>query len=206
MSRVMRRATQRRFTWSRAGVTICDALIAFGAVTALLPHHTESRPTPTAAPNAMTGGRVATVPVHELPAQVVAAQQKAAQQVAVRFATACDTTDPARPDGNVAIEAALAPGLVVPQVVEPAAWRTEDRATTVVLDPPGQPLAERGDTVTVIVTGTMTVTSDSGSPQIVPLAERIMLHPVNDDHSSGDHSTGDRGPSGWQVVGVEVGL
>ena len=96
--------------------------------------------------------------------------------MAVRFVTACDTTDPAQPDGDVATETALAAGLVVPhEVVEPAAWSTEDRATTVVLDPPGQPVAERGDTVAVIVTGTMTVTSDSGPPQIVPLAETITL-------------------------------
>ena len=39
MSRVMRRATPRRLTWSRVGVTICVALIAFGAVVALLPRH-----------------------------------------------------------------------------------------------------------------------------------------------------------------------
>ena len=175
------------------GVAICVALIAFGAVTALLPHHAGSRPTPTAVPNAMTGGRVANVPAHELPAQVLAAQQKAAQQVAVRFVTASDTTDPAQPDGDVATETALAPGLVVPHVVRPAAWGTEDRSTTVVLDPPGQPLAGRGDTVGVIVTGIMTVTSDSGPPQIAPLAETIALRPIND------------GGLGWRVVGVEVG-
>ena len=118
----------------------------------------------------------------------------------MRFVTACDTTDPAQPDGDVATETALAPGLVVPHVVGPATWSTEDRATTVVLDPPGQPVAERGDTVAVIVTGILTVTSDSAPPQIVPLAETIMLHPVADDHSAGD-----RGGFGWRVVGVEVG-
>ena len=148
----------------------------------------------------MAGGRVANVPAHELPAQVLAAQQTSAQQVAVRFVTACDTTDPAQPEGDVATETALAPGLVVPHVAGPATWRTEDRATTAVLDPPGHPVAERGDTVGVIVTGTMTVTSDSAPPQIVPLAERIMLHPAADDHSAAD-----RGASEWRVVGVEVG-
>lgn len=193
MGRVMRRVMPRCFTWSRAGAAICVALIAFGAVTALLPHHAGSRPIPTAAPDAMTGGRVANAPAHELPAQVLAAQQTAAQQVAVRFVTACDTTDPAQPEGDVATETALAPRLVVPHVVEPAAWSTEDRSTTVVLDPPGQPVAERGDTVAVIVTGTMTVTSDSGPPQIAPLDETIALRPINDDGS------------GWRVVGVEVG-
>ena len=90
-------------------------------------------------------------------------------------------------------------------MAEPAAWRTEDRATTVALDAPGQPVAERGDTVAVIVTGTMTVTSDSGPAQLVPLAERIALRPLKDDHSAGEDSIGDRRASGWRVVGVEVG-
>jgi hypothetical protein len=149
-----------------------------------------------AVPGAMVGDLVANVPAHELPAQVLAAQQ-----TAERFVIACDTTDPAQPEGDVATEAALAPGLVVPHdAVEPAGWRTEDRATTVVLNPPGQPVAERGDRVAVIVTGTMTVTSGSGPPQVVPLAEKIGLH-----LSPNDHSATDRGASGWQVVGVGVG-
>ena len=193
MSRFRSRATLRRFTWSRAGVTICVALIAFGALTALLPHHAGPRPVPVPVPGAVAGDRVADVPAEELPPPLVAARQTAAQQVAVRFVTACDTTDPAQPDGNVATETALAPGLVVPHVVRPAAWGTEDRSTTVVLDPPGQPLAGRGDTVGVIVSGIMTVTSDSGPPQIAPLAETIALRPIND------------GGLGWRVVGVEVG-
>ena len=56
MSRIMRRATPRRFTWSRVGVTICVALIAFGAVTALLPRHAGPRPVPAAVPNATIAG------------------------------------------------------------------------------------------------------------------------------------------------------
>jgi hypothetical protein len=198
-------APLRHLTWSRAGVTICVALIAFGAVTALLPRHAGPPPVPVSVRDAVAGDRMANVPAHELPAQVLAAQHTAAQQVAVRFVTACDTTDPTHPDGDVTTETALAPGLVVPHGVGPATWSTEDRATTVVLDPPGQPVAERGDTVAVIVTGTMTVTSDSAPPQIVPLAERITLHPVPHSHSAGDHSAGDRGASGWQVVDVGVG-
>lgn len=191
----MRRATPRRFTWSRVGVTICVALIAFGAVTALLPRNVGPQLVPAPVSGTIAGDRAANVA-----AQLVTAQPTAAQQVAVRFVTACDTTDPAQPDGNVAIEAALAPGLVLPHdVVWPATWRTEDRATTVLLDPPGQPVAGRGDTV-VIVTGILTVNSDSAPPHIVPLAERILLHQVADDHSAGD-----RGGSGWRVVGVEVG-
>ena len=123
-----------------------------------------------------------------------------------RFVTACDTTDPAHPDGDWPPRPLSLRGWCCPTTrSEPAAWSTEDRATTVALDPPGQPVAERGDTVAVIVTGTMTVTSDSGPPQLVPLAERIALRPLNDDHSAGDHSISDRGVSGWQVVDVEVG-
>jgi len=149
----------------------------------------------------LAGGRVANEPVQKVAAPLVAAQRTAAQQVAVRFVTASDTTSPAQPEGDVATEAALAPDLVLPHdVVWPAAWRTEDRATTVVLDPPGQPVAERGDTVAVIVIGTMTVTSDSGPPVIVPLAEKIRLR-----LSPNSHSAAHRGGSAWQVVGVEVG-
>ncbi|MGO8862453.1 MAG: hypothetical protein ACLQRH_17075 [Acidimicrobiales bacterium] len=191
----MRRATLRQLTWSRVGVAISVALIAFGAVTALLPHHTVAPPPPVPVPQD-TAGRGATGSHKEL-----GAQETAAQEVAERFVTACDTTDPAQPNGDVATEAVLAPALAVPHdIVEPVAWRTEHRATTVALDAPGQPVAERGDTVAVIVTGTMTVTSDSGPTQLVPLAERVSLRPLNDDHSNGD-----RGVPGWQVVGVEVG-
>ncbi len=202
----MSRAFSRRHTMSRVGVPVCVALIAFGAVTALLPLHAGSRPMTISVPRAMAGGRVANVDSQKFAAPLVAALRTATQQVAVRFVTACDTTDPAQPEGDVATEAALAPGLVVPHdVVWPSAWRTEDRATRVVLDPPGPPVAERSDTVAVIVTGIMTVTSDSGPPELVPVAERITLHPINDDHSAGSGSPGDRGATGWRVVGAEVG-
>ena len=184
-------------TWSRVGVALSVALIAFGAVDALLPyHHAGAGPTLMSVPGAMSGDRVANLPAYKLPAQVLAAQQTAEQ-----FVIACDTTDPAHPAGEVATETALAPGLVEPHdMVWPSLWTTEDRATTVVLDPPGQPVAEPGDTVAVIVTGIMTVTSNSGPPAAVPVAERIALHLLPDNHSSAD-----RGASGWQVVGVEVG-
>ena len=161
-------AVLRHLTWSRVGVAVSVALIAFGAVVALLPrHHAAAGPLLVPVAGGRQGNRLSDL----------GAQELAAQQTAERFVIACDTTDPANPAGDVATETALGPGLVVPHdVVWPAAWRTEDRRTTVVLDPPGQPLAERGDMVAVIVTGTMTVTSDSGPPQIVPLAERIALH------------------------------
>ncbi len=190
MSRVMRSATQRRLTWSRAGVTICVALIAFGAVTALLPHH-DALPPPMTLARGTAGDRLSKLRSQEL----------AAQQTAEQFVIACDTTDPAHPAGDVASETALAPGLVVPHdQVGPALWRSENRRTTVVLDPPGQPVAEPGDTVAVIVTGTMTVISDSGPPAAVPVAERIALQPLPIDDSADDG-----GASGWRVVDVEVG-
>jgi hypothetical protein len=192
----MRKVPLHRLRWSRIGAAISVALIAFGALTALLPHHTGSAPTLMPVPPATQNNRVANFGTRAL-----AAKQIAAQQVAVRFVTACDTTDPAQPNGDVATQAALAPGLVLPHdVAEPAAWKSEDRATTVSLDPSGQPVAERGGMVAVIVTGTMTVTTDSGSAQRVPIAERIALRPLNDGHSAGDP-----GASGWRVVDVEVG-
>ena len=126
----------------------------------------------------------------------------AAQQTAEGFVTACDTTDPAHPDGRHGHRSRSRSGAGAYRTTwcgrPPGA--TEDRRTTVVLDPPGQPVAERGDTVAVIVTGMMTVTSDSGPPQLVPVAERIALHALHDDRSAGD-----RGVSGWRVVDVEVG-
>jgi hypothetical protein len=184
-------ATLRRLTWSRVGVALSVGLIAFGAVVALLPHHHDTEPPPMSLPRGTAGDRVTNV----------GAQELAAQRVAEQFVIACDTTDPAHPDGDMATETALAPGLGVPHdVVGPAAWRTEDRRTTVTLDPPGPPVAEPGDTVAVIVTGIMTVTSDSSTPVAVPVAERIALHPLPDDHSSDGG-----GASGWRVVDVEVG-
>jgi hypothetical protein len=182
-------------------VAISVTLIAFGAVVAILPHHHDAEPPSMSLARGTAGDRLS-----KLPAQELVAQETAAQQVAVRFVTACDTTTPAQPHGDVATQAALAPALAVPHdMVEPAAWGTVDRATTVALDAPGQTVAERGDTVAVIVTGTMTVTSDSGPTQLVPLAERVSLRPLNEDDSARDHSAGDRGASGWRVVGVEVG-
>jgi hypothetical protein len=197
----MRTGSRRHLTWSRIGAAISVALIAFGVLTALLPHHTGSAPTLMPVPPTTLNNRVA-----NLGDRTLAAPQTAVQQVAVRFVTACDTTDPAQPHGDVATQAALAPSLVLPHdVAEPAAWKSETRSTTVALDPPGQPVTERGDTVAVIVTGTISVTADSGPAQRVPIAERIALRPLNDDHSAGDHSIGNRETSGWHVVGVEVG-
>ena len=179
-------AMLRHLTWSRIGVALSVGLIAFGAVVALLPHHHDAEPPPMSLPRGTVGDRVANLRAQEL----------AARRTAEQFVIACDTTDPAHPGGDLATETALAPGLVVPHdVAWPALWKTEDRRTTVVLDPPGQPVAEPGDTVAVIVTGIMTVTSDSGPPAAVPVAERIALH----------RSPDDGGASSWGVVDIEVG-
>ena len=176
-------ALLRHLTWSRVGVAMCVGLIVFGAVVALLPHHHDGEPAPT---SLLQGHRVANV----------SAQELAAQHTAEQFVIACDTTDPAHPAGDLVTETALAPGLAVPHdVVWPAAWSTEDRRTTVALDPPGTPTIEPGEKVAVIVTGIMTVTSYSGPPAAVPVAERIALHLSPDDG----------GASGWRVVDVEVG-
>ena len=187
-------ARLRHLTWSRVGVAVCVGLIAFGAVVAAPPP-----PRHDAVPLPMPRSREETAGDRRLPTW--RAQELAAQQVgrAVRHRLRHDRSGASR-------RATWPPR---PPSLRgwwcPTTWwgrppgATEDRRTTVVLDPPGQPVAERGDTVAVIVTGIMTVTSDSGPPQTVPVAERITLHRLD------DHSAGDRGASGWRVVGVEVG-
>jgi hypothetical protein len=193
-----------RLTWWRIGAAICVALIVFGAVTALLPRRTESAPTLMPIPLAPQDNRGAKV-------GVLTVQQRAAQQVAQRFVMACDTTDPAEPQGDVATEAALAPGLGLSHnVAEPIAWTGEQRTTTVALEPPGQAVAGPRHTVRVIVTGTMTVTSDSDPSQRVPIAEKVVLRRLDDAQPSGGGPGGDDwasegGASGWRVVGVKVG-
>ena len=178
-------ASLRPLTWSRVGVAVCVGLITYGAVTALLPHQPDAVPPPVLLPRETAGYRGADQRTQEL----------AVQRVAERYIIACDTTDPAHPAGDLATETALAPDLDVSRdVVVPAVWSTEDRRTTVTLDPPGPPMAEHGGSVNVIVTGIMTVTSNSGPPAAVPVAERITLH-----LSPGD------GESTWRVIGVEVG-
>jgi hypothetical protein len=188
------RLTWSRITWSRVGAALCVALIISGAVSALLPDDHGAQPLRLP----LLRGTA------DQPTQVLA-QSRAAQQVAEAFVVARDTTDPAHPAGDVGTETALAPALVMTHVVGPALWRTEDRTTTVVLDPAGQPVAVRGDTVAVIVTGIMTVTSDSGPPVSVPIAERITLRPHGDRRSARNRSADQRVCPGWQVVGVEVG-
>ena len=67
--------------------------------------------------------------------------EQAAQQMAEQFVTACDTTDPAHPEGDVATEPHWPQRWPCRTSEWPAAWVTEDRSTTVVLDPPGQSVA-----------------------------------------------------------------
>jgi hypothetical protein len=186
--------TWSHITWSRVGAALCVALIVSGAVSALLPDHHGAQPLRL---SLLRG-------TSDQPSQVLA-QSRAAQQVAEAFVVASDTTDPAHPAGDVATETALAPSLVVRHEVGPALWRAQDRTTTVALDPAGQPVAVRSNRVAVIVTGIMTVTSDSAPPASVPIAERITLRPQGDGRSARNRSADQRGGSGWQVVGVEVG-
>ena len=182
----------RRLTWSKFGIAVSVGLIIFGTLVAVLPHHQTSVPPPMPIPGGRPGGVMVGAS-----ARASAAQQVAAQQVAEQFVTACDTTDPSHPTGDIAAEIALAPALAVPHAgTWPAVWTAEDRRTTVALDPPGQPVTEPGGQVAVIVTGTMTVDSDAGPPAAVPVTEKVILHT----------SPAGSGSSGWLVTGVEVGV
>ena len=161
-------ATLRHLTWSRVGVAVCVGLIAFGAVVALLPHHHHGRARRRCPfPEGQQDDRVANLPCPGAggPADSRAVRHRLRHD---RSGASRRATWPPRP---LSLR-----GWCTPRRGGPAAWSTEDRRTTVALDPPGQPVAERGDTVAVIVTGIMTVTSDSGPPQLVPVAERIALH------------------------------
>jgi len=208
------------FTWSRVGIACSIGLVAFGVLDAALPHRALSHPSlPRAslskAPAPKSPGphvinpeprTTGTLPVSE-------GSALAAQQVAQRFTTAIDTTDPAHPDGNTAEWAPLAPGLTVPRgLVQPEAWVAEDRKTTVVLDPPGPVVIVGVRKVVVAVTGQMIVTTNVGPPDTVPVDERISLRLVR---STGTASAGRRAlPDGvaggnsaahWVVTDVGVG-
>lgn len=186
----------RRLTWSKFGIAVSVGLIIFGTLVAVLPHHQTSVPSPMPVPGGRPGGVVVGASARASAAQQVAAQQVATQETAVQFVTACDTTDPLHPTGDIAAETELAPALALPHAVTwPAVWTAEDRHTTLVLDPPGQPVTEPGGQVAVIVTGVMTVTSDAGPSAAVPVTEKVTLR----------LSPAGSGSSGWLVTGVEVG-
>lgn len=182
-----------RRTWSRLGTAACVALIVTGAVVAVGPDHHGALTAPVPLRKAMASDRLSGQ----------GAQARAAQQVAVAFVVACDTTDRAHPAGDLATQTALAPTLVLSREVGPALWGTENRATTVALDPPGQPVAGGGGEVAVVVTGVMTVTTDTGPSASVPLVERITLRPLAG--AGGPRAVANGGASRWQVSGVEVG-
>lgn len=195
-----RRLGRCRRTWSRLGTAACVALIVTGAVVAVGPEHRGALPPPVPLRKGMASDRLSGQ----------GAQARAAQQVAVAFVVACDTTDRAQPAGDLATQTTLAPTLVLSHALGPALWGTENRATTVALDPPGQPIERGGDEVAVVVTGIMTVTTDAGPRASVPLVERITLRPVANGHAAGEGAGGPRavangGASRWQVSGVEVG-
>lgn len=186
----------RRLTWSKFAIAVSVGLIIFGTLVAVLPRQTTSVPPPMPIPGGRPGGVAVGASARASAAQQVAAQQVAVQQTAEQFVTACDTTDPLHPTGDIATETELAPALAFPHAATwPALWTAEGRHTTVVLGPPGQPMAESGGQVAVIVTGVMTVTSDAGPPAAVPVTEKVTLRP----------SPAGSGSSGWLVTGLEVG-
>jgi hypothetical protein len=174
-------------------MAVSAGLIVCGIVDAALPHH--PRASMFGASSDSGGRRTASMTSRD-----VTGQDTAAGRVAEEFVAAIDTTGPGNPEGDVAIEAALAPQLVSPHGVSwPAAWTAEQRRTTVVLDPPGPALSVAGGQVTVIVTGTMTVTSDAAPPTSVPISERVILR-----HVPESPVLRDRPPGGWLVAGVEA--
>ena len=216
MSSIARNWTLRGLTRTRAVLAISTVLIVFGALDALGTHHATSGHHRTPAPwrriepqcgrsSRPTERRSDRAQRSKWPRNKSRLNEWLFNNVAARFVTACDTTDPAQPQGDQATEAALAPGLVPHNVVEPAATSTEDRATTVTLDAPGQPVPGRHGTVAVIVTGTMSVTSDASPPQRVPIVARVTLRPRTSVPTTGGHPETASDASGWQVVGVEVG-
>jgi hypothetical protein len=186
----------KRLTRARVGAGLSVGLIVFGVLDATLPRH----------PSGI--GRAPAVPAlrHAARGAVAAFAETAAQDVAERFVIATDTTDPAHPEGDVVTQSTLAPELTSPHDLSwPVAWSTEQRHTTVVLDPPGPPLAESGGQVAVVLVGTVTVTTDSGPPTAVPLAERVTLRRLSDSAVSGNAVHGGRGFLYWVVTSVEAG-
>jgi len=189
-------AFPKRFTRARVGAGLSVALIVFGVIDAALPQHRSSFEPATAVPTPQQGARDAGA----------ASSETAAQDVAERFVIATDTTDPAHPEGDVVTQSALAPELKDPHDLSwPVAWSTEDRRTTVVLDPPGAPLAESGGQLVVVLVGVITVTTDSGPPTAVPLAERVTLCLVSDSAASGDAVHGGRGSLRFVVTSLQAG-
>ena len=183
----------RHLTWGRVGIAVSAGLIVFGIVDAALPHHLRSS---MVGASSGSGGHGAT----SIATGGVAAQDTAAGRVAEEFVAATDTTGPEDPEGDVSIEAALAPQLAFGHSVSwPAAWTTQQRRTTVVLDPPGPALSVASGQVTVIVTGTMTVSSGTAPPTSVPISERVVLRHVPEGAVPKD-----RPPGGWVVTGVEA--
>jgi len=208
------------FTWSRVGIACSIGLVVFGVLDAALPHRALSHPrlsraSASKAPAPKSPDPHATNPEPRTTGTLPVSEGSAlaAQQVAQRFTTAIDTTGPAHPDGNTAEWADLAPGLIVPRgLVQPEAWVTEDRKTTVVLDPPGPVVMAGVRQVVVAVTGQMIVTTNLGPPDAVPIDEKITLRLVR---STGTASAGRRAsPEGvaagnsathWVVTDVGVG-
>jgi hypothetical protein len=130
----------------------------------------------------------------------------AAQQVAERFVVATDTTDPTHPEGDAPERAVLAPSLTVSsQLKWPEAWVTEDRRTTVVLDPPGPAVAVGAGQVAVVVTGRTVVTTDARPSTEVPVDERITLHLITPRLIGSPTTVAAGSASHWVVTSVGTG-
>ncbi len=183
----------RHLTWGRVGIAVSAGLIVFGIVDAALPHHARAS---MVGGFSGSGGRGTA----SIATGGVTTQDAAAGRVAEEFVAATDTTGPEDPEGDVATEEALAPQLAFGHSVSwPAAWTAQQRRTTVALDPPGPALSVAGGQATVIVTGTMTVTSDADPPMSVPISERVILRRMPERAVLRD-----RPPGGWVVTGVEA--
>jgi len=208
------------FTWSRVGIACSIGLVVFGVLDAALPHRALTHPSlPRAsaskAPAPRSPGPHVTNPEPRATGTLPVSEGSAlaAQQVARRFVTAIDTTDPAHPDGNTAEWAPLAPGLTVPRgLVWPEAWVAEDRKTTVVLGPAGPVIVVGVRQVVVAVTGQMIVTTNVGPPDAVPVDEKITLRLVGSvsttsagRRASPEGVAGDNSATHWVVIDVGVG-
>jgi len=192
-----------RLTWARVGIAFSIGLVVFGSVDAILP-----RPTlPSASVSGLGAPRSPNPHVANSGTKTGSAvplrsgANTAAQQVAERFVVATDTTDPTHPEGDAPERAVLAPSLTVSsQLNWPEAWVTEDRRTTVVLDPPGPAVAVGAGQVAVVVTGRTVVTTDARPYTEVPVDERITLRLIGSPATVAAGSA-----SHWVVTNVGTG-
>ena len=197
------RGLLRHLTWSRVGVAISVALIAFGAR-----HHALRSPT-TPASGTDTDARFPAVD-RGRPGRQPSAARVGGSRVLFNKSQSASSPRATRPIPR-SPRATWPPrplslrGWCCPTTwSEPAAWRTEDRATTVALDPPGQPVARTrrhggGDRHRHHDrdVGFGSARNVCRSPRGSHCARSMTITRLAIRNSDG--------VSGWQVVGVEVG-